>query len=145
MEETANDYDALMLEEGLPDSDDSINRMTQQMRFGLFKKHVKESDNPKMLGHLIKLTDGLDKQVQDKRKLEQEEDSASATRDLADKIFNRLLKTNVDIIPHGIASPELDPSGVALREGEIKQGDDTVACIEESKGVKNEEDERGPK
>lgn len=103
---------------------------TNTLRWGLVRKHVGDTGDPKMFARVESLLNGIDKQRFTTAKLNQDKSDGDATRDIAAQIFAKMVSDGYKTeVPTEVYEPELVDSGMPLLDGSLIQGDDTTKSV----------------
>lgn len=126
-----DEFDELMGTTIIPTNSDQRLEEMQKLRYGLIRKHIKDTEDPKMLARVESLANGIDKQELTKQRMAQDKEEGAANREIAAEIFQSMVKAglNPDVTIPKEALPEIDDSGIELLDDELIQGDDTANSV----------------
>lgn len=128
-EDNRCDFEKMMEVDDIPDDPKQVLKQTQKLRFGLIKKEIKNSDDPAMMGQLLRAAADIDKQEITMLKLAQDKEEGEATREVAIDVFNKMVAGNFLPGSDAIKLPEEATSGMEILPGELIQGDDTLDSV----------------
>ncbi len=128
-EKSGSVYDTMMADEAHPKDSDEWLSTTQKLRIGLVKKHLKDTDDPAMLGRVDSLLNNIDKQELTKQRMAQDKEEGQANREIANELFQSML--NNQLVPKGGEAEEvaIEESGFEMLDDELIQGDDTTNSV----------------
>lgn len=130
-DEELSDFDEMLISNDIPGNSQELLQSTQKLRWGLLKKHLKDSDDPKMLARLDSLMAGIDKQQLTLDRMSADKEEGAKNREVANEILALMMKNGNMTLPSAgkVTEPEIEDSGLDILDGELVQGDDILDSV----------------